>query len=512
MTAKTRGSKRSLLRLLIFVGIVATGLAVASAVFAGWTTISLTNSIIDGIWGAADYTDANNDPLINDRDEILNAWVRYDGTFIYFRVETIGSKILSGANGRLVGALDCNHDGDFNDGDVGGPTGDRRVVFAPDNTVTLYTGTNSLVGGIAGDRSDPDYASAGSSIEWGIPLYYLPPTCRASTSPINVAWATGTGAGVVLDQSQSHVELSNPMDYGDTGQTLPNPPATCGSPYTGLQCDGARHGIVPISGVEPLRFGSAAVDADQGNLQSAGSDADDTSGTTPDDEGGIYPDPTNPWNDGSGALNFLIVGAASARVGCWVDFNKNGVWTDAGETIINNPTIGSGTTARIVTIPGGLTWPNSFPARCRIYPTTVTTASPYGPIEFGEVEDHIWEFNSSGVYVGPDAPAAPSAVTGLVAATSGASDVNLTWTNPAPNNAARVLGHASNPYFTAATGSFLVDTTDSAAPWEYVHSGIRGAPASTVYYIVYGRVGATEATTPSNRVGLFEFGLTAGTP
>jgi hypothetical protein len=507
-------------RLLVLLSVAAVGVLLASVAFAGWTTINFGNSSIDSsAWTTtASYSDTNNSTTINDRDEISKAWVRYDGTHIYFRIDTIGSKILSSNGNRLVGAIDCNGDGDFSDPmpTGGGPDGDRLVVFAPDNTVTLYDGVFAPVGPVSGDYSDPAYASASNAIEWGVPLYFLYPACRGSIAPINIAWATGTGAGATIDKSASYVQLSNPMDYGDTGQTLPPPPATCGAPNTGLQCNGARHGIVPMTPGVPLRLGSQAVDADPGNLQSANSDADDINGTTPDDEGGIYPDTTDSWSDGSGTLNFEIIGAASARLGCWIDFDKNGIWTDGGEVVVNNATINSSTTSRGITIPGGLTWPNSFPVRCRVWQnpganTPTPVPAPSGPIEFGEVEDHIWEFDANGMYISGAAPA-PSAATGLAIVPSGTADVKLTWTNPSPNDSARLLGQATNPYFSSATGSFVLDTIDSAAPWEYTHANVRGAPAGSIYYTVYGRYISTEAATPSNRVGLFEFGLVKGQP
>ncbi|MCU0507986.1 MAG: GEVED domain-containing protein [Anaerolineae bacterium] len=518
----TTGS-RFMPRLIGIVVITAVAMLVASVAFAGWTTINLTNGGIDGTWGTQNYSEPTNDAGINDRDDIRYAWVRYDGSNIYFRIQTWTGPVLSNTNYRAVGAIDCNHDGDFND-PVSGPDGDRLIIYAPDNTVNIYGytsgGSLTFVGPVTGDWSDPTRASVTTNIEWGVPLSLLPPTCRASVSPVNIAWSTGTGAGVVIDQSSTLVELSNPMDFGDTVQTLPAPPATCAAPdtATGLQCDGARHGIVPMTPGVPLRLGSEAVDADPGNLQSAGSDADDTDGTTPDDEAGIYPDDTNSWSDGSGSLSFTIVGAASARVGCWIDFNKNGVWTDPGEVVINNATIGAATTSRGITIPGGQTWPNSFPARCRIWQnpganTPTPVPAPNGPIEFGEVEDHIWEFDAAGIYVGPGGPQAPTAATNLAIITVGTNDVELSWDNPAPNNGARLLGHATNPYFTSANGPFAPDYIDSASPWVYQHTNTRGTlPPDTIYYIVYGRLGTTEAATPSNRVGLFEFELTEGTP
>lgn len=517
LTANKLRSKRRLLRLLIVGGVVAIGLALASAAFAGWTSINLGSSSIDATWGTADFTDATNNGPINDRDEIQMAWVRYDGTNIYFRVQTWAGQILSNTtSNRLVGALDCNQDGDFTDAIVNGPDGDRLIVFDPrDNSVVMYDGAFTGAFVVSGDYADPPYTSATNSIEWGVPLYLLYPGCRGSQTPIKVTWVVGVGNGTVIDQAGVTIALSNPMDYGDTGQTLPAPPATCGSPYTGLQCNGARHGIAPMTPGVPLRFGNEPVDADPGNLQSANADADDTNGTTPNDEQGIYPDATNSWSDGGGVLNFTVVGAAQARLGCWIDFNQNGMWTDAGEAVLSNVIVNSTTTSRSITIPGGLTWPNSFPARCRIWQnpgagTPTPVPAPNGPIEFGEVEDRVWSFDATGAYI--SVPAAPSYVTNLAIVTSGTQDVTLTWNNPAPNDSARVLSHASDPYFTASTGGFLFDQLDTVAPWEYLHTGIRGDPPSTAYYIVYGRAGTTEVTTPSNRVGLFEFGLTAGQP
>jgi hypothetical protein len=522
---ETSGStrrRRLLPRLLLFLSVATLGVLVASVAFAGWTTISLTNGAIDtsAAWGAASYSEPTNDPGINDRDDIKNAWVRYDGTNIYFRIETWAGPVLSNDNYRAVGAIDCNGNGEFDDPLVNGPDGDRLIAYAPDNSVTIYayntSGALTGVGPVSGDFSDPTRASVSTNIEWGVPLYLLYPECRGSVNPINIAWSTATGSGTPIDQSDGYVELSNPMDYGDTGQSLPLPPATCGSPYTGLQCNGARHGIVPMTPGVPLRLGSEGVDADPGNLQSANSDADDTNGTTPDDEEGIAPDPANSWRDGSGALNFQIFGASSARLGCWIDFNKNGVWTDSGEVVLNNATVGSATTSRSITVPGGLTWPNSFPVRCRVWQnpgsgTPTPVPAPYGPIEFGEVEDHIWEFDADGFYVS-GAPPTPSAATNLTIVTSGTTDVELAWENPPPNDSARLLGHATNPYFTSATGSFVLDTNVNATPWEYTHTNVRGAPAESIYYIVYGRYSSVDAATPSNRVGLFEFGLVQGQP
>ena len=180
-------SQRRFLRILIFLGAVLTGVMLASVVLAGWTTIDVGNSTIDtATWGTADYSDAaNNDPGITDRDEIKNAWVRYDGTNIYFRIETLAAEALSAANMRAVGGIDCNDDGDFSDPFISGPDGDRLIVFARSGagtgTVDIYDGALGFVGAVAGDNSDSpatecEYRVAGSagSVISGLPRKHEP--------------------------------------------------------------------------------------------------------------------------------------------------------------------------------------------------------------------------------------------------------------------------------------------------------------------------------------------------
>lgn len=524
-------SKRTLLRLLVFVGIVATGLAIASAVFAGWTTINLGNSGIDTTWGTATYTDATGDTSpANTRDDIRYAWFKYDGTNIYFHIQTVGSPALSSSNRRAVGKIDCNNSGTFNEGFTPDDTtaGDRLIIYNPGPTnagVYIRDGAlQQITSALPGDNVDV----VGGDIEWQVPLSYLPPPCRASPNSINIEWAVADGTtGAVVDGSSQYFPLDNGMDYGDSSNPTPasgscETPAA-GNPQTLLICNGARNGIAPYQTPnEPLRLGAEALDGDAGNLQNANSDADDTLGTTPDDEAGIAPDAASPWQVGlppnaGGKLLFSVYGGA-ARLACFIDWNKDGNWDTANEAVLNANVGASTGTSRAFTIPAGVTIANnSFPARCRVYPqppatgngTPTPTPAASGAYEFGEVEDHIWSFDANGYYI---APFAPSAVTGLAIATSGTANVMLTWTNPSPNDGTHVLGHATNPYFTSATGPFEVDQLVSAAPWQYSHANILGAPASTVYYIAYGRYGTTEVTTPSNRVGLFEFALTPGLP
>jgi hypothetical protein len=86
--------------------------------------------------------------------------------------------------------------------------------------------------------------------------------------------------------------------------------------------------------------------------------------------------------------------------------------------------------------------------------------------------------------------------------------VLLGWDDTAPDESYRVLRDATDPYFAPAAADDDLGIV-SVAPWQKLDAGVHGPPAQTFYYIVLGRVGATESG-PSNRVGLIEFALEPG--
>jgi hypothetical protein len=291
------------------------------------------------------------------------------------------------------------------------------------------------------------------------------------------------------------------MDYGDANNPDPAAvPPTCTQYPTRIGCNGARHGLG-----SSLVLGASA-DSDGGNGYGVNADTDDVTGMA--DEEGVMPTASVSWTaGGQGSLAATVTGG-SGFLNCWVDWNNDKDWADAGEKILSDSAVASGPNTKGFNIPSGVTIPNSsFIARCRLAPGANQATAVTGATEFGEVEDHKWSFDAAGV---PILAAAPSAVTNLAIAASGTVDVGLTWTNPAPNNAAHVVAHLTNPYFTSASGGLSIDTIVNAAPWAYTHGGVRGAPAGSAYYLVYGRLGTTDAATASNRVGLFEFSLTPG--
>lgn len=472
-------------------------LAASAAASAGWVTINTNDGQVDSQWGTALWTDTDDDPNINNTVEINRAWYVVDGTSITFRIETRAAPALPAAQYQAIAGFDCNGNGYFQD------AADRLVSYfwgQDGDNVAVYTGTGVGEGGMGGEAGERVTLAGKGNVEWKVDLDLLPPDCRGSVAPVDVGVSTyDDSTDQVLDQVFLG-PLSHPIDYGDLINTVSG--LNCYEYPTLVRCNGARHGLG-----SSLRLG-AAVDPDTGDLQNADATADDTSGATPDDEDGVWPTQGKNWTVGAngGSLDVTVSGG-DGFLSCWVDWNKDNDIRDSGELVISNRSVSAGTQAQTFTVPSGVTFPNTYNARCRLYATSNASPPSNGPLEFGEVEDYQWTFGAGGVPPVPPAPT-PVAVDTLAIARSGANDVLLTWTHSAPNQSYRVLRDATDPYF--APGDADTDLgIVSGAPWEKSDTGVYGAPVHTYYYIVLGRVGSIESGA-SNRVGLFEFSLTPG--
>jgi hypothetical protein len=82
--------------------------------------------------------------------------------------------------------------------------------------------------------------------------------------------------------------------------------------------------------------------------------------------------------------------AASAYLNAWIDFNNNGVLTDAGEQVASNVLISNGASnsnrSINFTVPSSVTF-GDIGVRVRL--TSVSTPGATGSLGNGEVEDHI---------------------------------------------------------------------------------------------------------------------------
>jgi hypothetical protein len=196
------------------------------------------------------------------------------------------------------------------------------------------------------------------------------------------------------------------LDFGDA-------PDTYG---TTLAANGARH---VVGGALML---GATIDAEADGLPSASADGDDLNDT--DDENGVLriggKAGTGGWTDGTvasgngGAVSVNITGAA-ACLGAFVDFNRDGDFTDAGEAVQLYDAAGVAIAQPIA--------PAAFPAyfdvpvgtfagaadqlygRFRVTsPVSGSCAnsyilSPHGLAPDGEVEDYVWSFGPNAVQV-----------------------------------------------------------------------------------------------------------------
>jgi len=142
-----------------------------------------------------------------------------------------------------------------------------------------------------------------------------------------------------------------------------------------------------------LRMGPT-VEAESAATTNATATGDDITGS--DDENGV----TLPVNLVLGASGSLIVNVTNTRgstayLNVWIDWNNNGVLTDAGEQVAANTTISNGTSNsnRTVNFTAPVTaTPGSLGVRVRL--TSVSSPGPDGADGadgVGEVEDHILE-------------------------------------------------------------------------------------------------------------------------
>jgi len=211
-------------------------------------------------------------------------------------------------------------------------------------------------------------------------------------------WHDGQQTAAVIDRD---IDLCvRCLDFGD----LPN-----SYNMTSVAQNGARHQIGNLylgSGIDGEPDG-------QPNLTATGDD----NTTAPLDEDGVVriANAPNYWKAGSGTVQVTVTGGSGCLT-AWLDFwdeNANsgagGLGTDndfddPGEKIINNVELAAGTHTLNFTLPlDAATYP--MYARFRLFPLvngscnyyTNNPVSPTGYQENGEVEDYLFNFNSTAV-------------------------------------------------------------------------------------------------------------------
>ncbi|MFZ1238515.1 MAG: GEVED domain-containing protein, partial [Anaerolineae bacterium] len=210
-------------------------------------------------------------------------------------------------------------------------------------------------------------------------------TCNIGSVTATATTPTGATLQVNTQASSQRVCVdvvqALPRDYGDAPDTGPG--AGAGNYQTVAADNGPSHIVIP-----GLYLGRQAPDSDNGALQNPDSNADDTTGL--DDEDGIAILPI--ISTASGGVNLMVSALNAtgqpATVACWLDFNRDGDFLDAGErtaaainSSVNRQSVNLTFSGFPVPTPGV-----SY-LRCRIANAASEVAAPTGPANSGEVED-----------------------------------------------------------------------------------------------------------------------------
>ena len=152
--------------------------------------------------------------------------------------------------------------------------------------------------------------------------------------------------------------------------------------------DFSLFGISGSTSSTTLRMG-ALIDSETPTLANATATGDDTTGV--DDEDGVtLPATVTQGQTGASVtVNVTNTTGADTYLNGWIDFNNNGVLTDAGEQIVVNDVVSTGTSgvnrAYTFTIPGAATI-GVIGVRFRL--CSVATPGDSGAVGSGEVEDN----------------------------------------------------------------------------------------------------------------------------
>lgn len=279
---------------------------------------------------------------------------------------------------------------------------------------TVYSGANSSTTTLTLPGGQPSTAGAKD--------YYIPYAAFATLAGSGADFTNVGAVELLIDGYNDATDLTigeirtAEFDWGDL------PDSSVGGPdYPTQYADnGPRHLI------GSLYLGSLIDPFEVNGAPSVGATGDNVSGQ--DDEDGVQPTNGVLWDAGlnGGSVDVTVTGGPGC-LSAWVDWNNNGSLTDAGDNILSNVLVNTGTTTHTFFIP---TDPasGSFYARFRLYatdPGNVCTSSkaPTGQAVNGEVEDYQWSFGPNAVSISAfsgtsAASALPSAlpvVSGLVA-------------------------------------------------------------------------------------------------
>ncbi|HEX9982148.1 MAG TPA: GEVED domain-containing protein [Thermoanaerobaculia bacterium] len=299
--------------------------------------------------------------------------------------------VLAAGNPTLGPTADTEADGQPN----ASATGDDLAVDDEDGVTvpsTLVAGTTGSIGVSAGTtggnvscwldfNDDGDWTDGGEQVVTNLAL-----AGNASSSP-----AFAVPANAIRGNRALRCRISSALNLGSigaaadgevedylvsvTGYDLGDAPA----PYPTLVAgSGARHTLLATN--NPTL--GATVDPEGDGQPSAAFNGDDS--TTSDDEDGVTVESVFVPSTSSSIT--LTAGTTGGIVSCWIDFDRDGNWSDAGEQVVTNLALGANASASPAFSVPAAAAQGTTGLRCRI--STLGGLTPTGDAPDGEVEDH----------------------------------------------------------------------------------------------------------------------------
>ncbi len=339
-----------------------------------------------------------------------------------------------------------------------------HLVGGYPSTIQVLASTNGYVNLWIDANADGDWSDAGERIATDLAVtsgvnflnFTMPSYPMATTvmTYLRLRYCTQTGVGVDGIAPDGEVEdyrirlipsaaLSEaPMDFGDAPDSY----------QTRLASDGARHVFNADYGMGPSTSVTDAETDGQPNVPATG---DDLNGV--DDEDGIVA--WTPLVRGSNSTVRVETWSQGFLSG-WVDFNRDGVWTDPGERIFG-PLLADVTNAVTFHVPLSASVGDTY-ARVRF--TSYSGAIvPYGLLPDGEVEDRRLTLFQ------PSLPSSALAITNIAPSgtlTGGSSlNVFVQWTT---NGAALYRVDACTNLMAPRVWTNIVGMPISAGSWNDV--------------------------------------------
>jgi GH25 family lysozyme M1 (1,4-beta-N-acetylmuramidase) len=254
-----------------------------------------------------------------------------------------------------------------------------------------------------------------------------------------------------------------------------------------------------------LRIG-ALLDTESVAVTSITANGDDTTGS--DDEDGVTIPATLVMGDpASITVNVTNTSGASAHLNAWIDYDRNGVLTDAGEQIATNTLVANGTSgsSRVInfTVPE-ITPTGAVALRVRL--TSTSNPGSTGQSGNGEVEDHMVTLACPLITISPTTPA--QATAGLnysQTLTQSGGHGTITWSVPGG-------GLPAGLTLDSGTGVLSgIATTEGSYPFTVWASDGAGCSGSRAMTLVVGTMldrgdyagfgGATQTANTTLRIG-----------